>query len=435
MRFEPGSTLMKAVVVTSVALILLIPLHLLRNLVTERTRMRSEAVQQVAKGWGGRQMIGGPVIAIPVTGSDDSGRSILREWYVLPESLDVQAEIAVQDKRRTLGVYEVPVYVTTVRLSGEIDIPREIARLAESHPLLHANIDRAKVLLPVSDPRGLRDIRSDAGGLTSAAFEPTLGFPLAALGAPLRIDETLASGKRRFDITLELAGTEALSVLPLARSTRVRMSGNWPHPGYAQGFLPLEHNSENGRFEARWQILSLNRSFGSGWFQAELSLQDLQSSALGVELVQPVDIYLRTERSVKYAGLFISLSLLTLFMWEHISRRRLHPIQYGLMGLALSVFYLLLLALAEHVGFLAAYAIAAVALCALLGIYLAGAFRDRQSGMAAAGAFAAVYGLLYLLVTSESYALLAGALALFGLLSAVMLMTRKLDWYSVDTGT
>ena len=149
--------------------------------------------------------------------------------------------------------------------------------------------------------------------------------------------------------------------------------------------------------------------------------------------MQPVDIYQRSTRAVKYGGLFVALSFLTLFLVENLQRRALHPIQYGLMGLALSVFYLLLLALAEHIGFLSAYILATAALCILMGVYLAGALRSRAGGVASGGVFAATYALLYLLVTSESYALLAGALALFALLATTMLLTRKIDWYAQES--
>jgi len=132
---------------------------------------------------------------------------------------------------------------------------------------------------------------------------------------------------------------------------------------------------------------------------------------------------------VKYGGLFIALSFLTLFLVENLRGRSIHPIQYGLMGLALSVFYLLLLALAEHIGFLPAYILATGALCALVSTYLAGAMGSTVASMVSGGIFAATYALLYLLITSESYALLAGSLALFALLATTMLLTRKIDWY------
>jgi inner membrane protein len=237
-----------------------------------------------------------------------------------------------------------------------------------------------------------------------------------------------------FDVSLVVAGTTSLQFLPLARSTSVKLTGNWSDPGFARGFLPSDRKIEPGRFQARWEVLDLNRGYSSQWFQYDTEVSALQDSAFGVDLVQPVDLYQRAERSVKYAGLFIALSLLTLFLWEHLAGKPLHPIQYGLTGLALSVFYLLLLALAEHVGFAKAYIIAAVALCALLGVYIAGAFRSMMAGSGSAAAFGLVYGLLYLLVTSEDYSLLTGAIALFAILAIVMIVTRKLDWYRAGTG-
>src|SRR5262249_29838757 len=153
------------------------------------------------------------------------------------------------------------------------------------------------------------------------------------------------------------------------------------------------------------------------WLEGEIPASELQDSAFGVELVQPVDLYQQADRAVKYAGVFISLTFLTLFIWEHLVRRPVHPIQYALMGLALSVFFLLLLALAEHIGFRFAYLTAATALCTLLGVYLAGAMGSAGSGTGSAGAFALLYGLLYLLVTSDDYALLAGSLGLFAVLA------------------
>jgi inner membrane protein len=441
--FQSGSALFKAAVVAVVAVLLLIPLGLLLGLVEERVQQRELAVHKVAQGWGGRQLIGGPVLAVPVTREDASERratgELTREdvvarlttweWYVLPEELHLETKLVVQDEPRRLGVYEVPVYVSTIRMTGHFELADAIARLAADTSIKQVHVDRARLVLPLSDVRGLRSVQFNGEPLLAANIEPVQGFPMQALGAPLRKDLALDTTRREFDLTLEVAGTEAFSMLPLARTVRAEMTGNWPHPGFSQGFLPVQHDEEGGTFQASWQILDLNRSFGSSWFSGALPTAQLESNAFGVQLVQPVDLYQRTTRAVKYGGLFIALSLLTLFLWENLTRRRLHPIQYGLMGLALSVFYLLLLALAEQIGFQLAYTLAALALCVLLALYLAGAFRSNRAGSTAGGIFAAVYALLYLLVTSEDYALLAGSLALFGLLSTLMLLTRKLNWY------
>ena len=423
--------LMKGLMVALVALVVLAPVQMLRGLIEERARLRQEAVASVARGWGGEQVVGGPILAIPVTLAPGGTRAPTADidWFVLPESLTLESELKVLDERRKLGVYEVPVYVASVHAGVTFNVESRIAELMQSQSGAVVHLDRARLVVPVSDSRGLREIHLTGAGVADEPFEPEADFAIKALSIALRPDAQIEEGTHQFDLTLQVAGTHSLSFLPTARSTSVAASGNWADPGFTRGFLPIDRGVSNGRFTARWQVLDLNRAFGSNWFGSAVVAPTLHESAFGVELVQPVDLYLQAERSVKYAGLFIALSLLTLFVWEHLARRPLHPIQYGLMALALSVFYLLLLALAEHVGFAIAYVCAAAALCGLLGVYLSGAFNSAVSGSGAGAVFAGVYGLLYLLVTSEDYSLLAGSLAVFALLATAMVLTRRLDWY------
>ena len=421
------SASLKAAILTGVALVLLLPLSLLGSLVAERTRQRDAAVQTVARGWGDRQWLGGPLLAIPVT----SGSDPTRDWYVLPDQLEISVELHVQDSRRRLGLYDVPVYVARVHARGRFDLPHDMARLTRGDAAVHLHPEQARILLPIKDPRGLRDLASVTQGFEN--FEPFDGFPIPVLAAPIDLVTDPQAGTRDFDLSFDVAGTQALEFLPLARVMHVQAHGNWPDPGFSDGYLPTERSVDGRGFSASWQVLNLNRAYGDRWFQDSTSAQTLLASGFGVELVQPVDIYQRSMRAVKYAGLFIALSFLTLFLAENLQRRRVHPIQYGLMGLALSVFYLLLLALAEHLGFLLAYVFATAALCLLMSVYLAAALRSAAAGAWAGGIFAATYALLYLLVTSESYALLAGALALFALLATTMYLTRRIDWYAGET--
>jgi len=426
MASSAHSASLKAAILTVIALALLVPLTLLSSLVAERVSQRDAAVKSVARGWGDRQWFAGPIVAIPVTTEGEHPRT--RDWYVLPDRLDLVVELKVEEERRRLGVYEVPVYVARVHAAGEFDLKREIARLTRGETALHLHLDQARLLLPVSDPRGLRTLAASVPALGD--FEPSDGFPLPVLAAPFGGGAEFSDRRQAFDLTFEVAGTQSLGFLPLARTVHVAARGNWPDPGFTDGFLPLERHIDAHGFTATWQVLNLNRTYGDRWFQDSTAAATVLASGFGVELVQPVDIYQRCTRAVKYGGLFIALSFLTLFLIETLLHRRLHPIQYGLMGLALSVFYLLLLALAEQLGFIAAYVLATAALCALMGGYLAGALASARAGAVAAGVFAATYALLYLLVTSESYALLAGSLALFALLATVMLLTRELDWYA-----
>jgi inner membrane protein len=431
MALEAHSASVKAAILTGIALLLLVPLALLANLVVSRSSERDAAVRSVARGWGDRQWMSGPVLAIPVTRDSESVQAC--DWYVLPDQLEITADLQVQDTRRRLGLYAVPVYVVRVHARGEFDLARELARLARGGTELHAHLDQARVLLPINDPRGIRELTSKTPGLEG--FEPSsTGFPIPVLAAPYSLGAGAPDAPLPFDLSFEVAGTQSLEFLPLARVMRVQTHGNWPDPGFADGFLPAERHIDARGFTANWQVLNLNRSFGDRWFQGSISTDTLLGSGFGVELAQPVDIYQRSTRAVKYGGLFIALSFLTLFLVESLQRRPIHPIQYGLMGLALSVFYLLLLALSEHIGFPLAYVLATTALCSLMGVYLAGALQSARAGASAAVVFAATYALLYLLVTSESYALLAGSLALFALLATAMYVTRRIDWYARDGG-
>jgi inner membrane protein len=420
------SASVKAAVLTGIALVLLIPLGLLASLVTERTAQRDAAVQSVARGWGDRQWVGGPILAIPLTTEANPARAC--DWYVLPEQLEISVGLEVQDTHRKLGLYDVPVYIARIRAKGQFDLAREIARLTRGGASFHLHLEQARILLPIQDPRGLRSLTS--GTQQPLNFEPSSGFPIPVLAAPLNIPAESAAAPRIFDVSFDLAGTQSLEFLPLARVINVQTHGNWPDPGFIDGFLPTERRIDAHGFTASWQVLDLNRTYGDRWFQGSTPKDTLLASGFGIELVQPVDIYQRSTRAVKYGGLFIALSFLTLFLVENLQRQRVHPIQYGLMGLAVSVFYLLLLALAEHIGFLLAYLLATAALCVLMSVYLAGTLGGAIAGLVSGGIFAATYALLYLLVTSESYALLAGSLALFALLATTMFLTRKFDWYA-----
>jgi inner membrane protein len=219
--------------------------------------------------------------------------------------------------------------------------------------------------------------------------------------------------------------------LPFGSETQVQVASNWPHPSFSGAFLPATRNITAQGFDAQWQVLELNRPYPQAWLGTQISDAALNASAFGVGLYQAVDIYQRGERATKYALLFIALTFLTFFAWEQLTGTRLHPLQYLLVGLALSMFYLLLIALSEHVSFANAYLIAAASLVLLIGAYIAGALASRSRGIIVAGAMSFIYGLLYVLVLSEDYALLLGAITLFATLATVMLVTRKLDWYRI----
>jgi inner membrane protein len=319
------------------------------------------------------------------------------------------------------------VYLSTLSLRGEFDFTTLQPLLQQ--PEVTLLWSQSRLRLPISSVRSLREIKQANFAGQAVKLGPASPGVYGGIEARVDLTQLHQSATAAFDFGTVVAGSRAVSVLPLGSATTVNMSADWPHPSFQGAFLPSARTIDAQGFQARWQVLELNRSYGQVWQEGEVTDAGLQQSAFGVSLFQPVDIYQRGERAVKYAVLFIALTFLTFFAWEQVTRNRMHPLQYLLVGLALSMFYLLLIALSEHIAFAIAYVTAAAALVLLIGLYLAGALRSAGRGVVAGGAMSLVYGLLYMLVLSEDYSLLLGSIILFAALAAVMLATRRVDWY------
>ncbi len=425
-----GSVTLKAVTIGIIVLVLLVPLSMLRGLVSERAQLREYAYERVAVGWGGPNVLGGPMLIVPRerTYVDDGKVRVSRSMvYLLPSRLQVALDVRLEPEPRKVGIYGVPVYLSDVRLDGEFDFAalESISDDSDGGYLW----EQARLLLPMSQVRSLREVRTARFSEDSLTFGPASGRVLGGIETAVDLRAFAQGGTTSFQFETTFAGSREISVLPLGSETRVQLSSNWPHPSFQGAFLPSSHDIAAEGFKAQWQVLELNRPYPQRWVEGEVGESALNSSAFGVALYQPSDVYQRGERAIKYALLFIALTFLTFFAWEQLSGTRLHPLQYLLVGLALSTFYLLLIALSEHLAFALSYALGAVALTLLIGTYIAGAVASRTRGSVAATAMGIVYGLLYVLVISEDYALLLGAITLFAALAAVMLVTRRVDWY------
>jgi inner membrane protein len=428
--FDSGSITLKAITIGIIVLILLVPLLMLRGLVDERVTLRESAYARVAEGWGGNGVVGGPMLVVPTERIivEHDVRKVLRsDLYLLPAVLDAAIDMKLEPEPRYVGIYAAPVYQSAIKLTGRFDLNGLEPFLAKEGVSYLWN--QARVRLPLSQSRSLREIREARLGADALSLRPA--SPGMFRGIEGAVDLTPALGEQSIDFAFDavVAGSRELSILPVGSTTTVSMRSDWPHPSFQGAFLPVERNITPTGFDARWQVLELNRSYGQAWHEGQVDEAMLRESALSVGLYQAVDVYQRAERAIKYALLFIALTFLTFFAWEQLSGIRLHPLQYLLVGLALSTFYVLLIALSEHIRFLFAYAAAAAALVALMGMYISGALRSGRRGLVVASAMSVVYGLLYALILSEDYALLLGALTLFAALAAVMIATRKIDWY------
>jgi len=414
----------KVLGIAALALLMLIPLLLVQGLVAERANLRDAAVAQIASRWGEAQTLGGPLLALTYVQRWKTEQGWAERQHtriLLPAQMDVEA--GLRTDTRAYGIYSTPVYTAGIALRAAFDVEEQ----AELRRLL-ADGGRLELRLPLTDPRGLREVRTVTVNGAPQRLQPgaqTNGFPTLAL----TLDAALLQQPVEVDLAFDLAGTERLQFLPLGRTTNLALSADCGDPSFTGAFLPVRHAIKPNEFRANWQVLELNRGFGQSWDEEDASSQRVAPAAFGVTLYQPASVYQRNERASKYGVLFIALTFVAFFLFEVLRQLRVHPVQYLLIGVALCTFYLLLLALSEQVGFGLAYALASAVVALLIGGYAAAVLATRRAGLLLGGSLALVYGLLYGLVVSEQYSLLIGAFALLAVVALLMYLTRRVDWY------
>jgi inner membrane protein len=420
-------------------MLMLWPLSRVERLVSERQALQHQAYDVIAAGFGGSQIVGAPIVSVDTQERsvvvDPSTKISSEVWaaglplHLLPDDVRIASDVAVEV--RSKGIYSVPVYVSKIVITGEFK-PDAIARLLAPNVDMRVLPTHGVFQLPLSGVKYLRAVtRFEVGGQTLRATSGEVaGF--AALTAPIEIQSIDRARTLGFSIELEVAGSDSLHFLPLGSNTSVTARIAWPHPDFDGAFLPIAHEFRDRGYSANWQVLELNRAIPQIWRGTSVDNSALLATAFGVRLFQPSDIYTQNYRAVRYGILFVAITFACFFAWEHLVRgMRLHPMQYLLVGLALGTFYLLLLALSEHVGFAASYALASAALVALITTYIVGATTNRQAAIGIGAALAASYGVLYVILLSQDYALLFGSLLLFVILAALMLATRRLDWATI----
>jgi inner membrane protein len=346
---------------------------------------------------------------------------------VLADRLDISGTLAPEERR--YGIYSTPVYLAELKIAGRF-LTRDVRALGGGETTTYL-WDRAELRLPLSDVRGIRRISALQLDGNEQAFAPADGGvgALAAVAVPLDLSH-LAGDVHTFSVDLTLAGTATLHLLPLARHSEAALSAPWRDPSFDGAFLPAEHKLSAAGFEARWQVLDLNRSYGQHWQQDDRRTVDVTTAGFGVSLYQPASIYQQNERAGKYGILFVALTFVAFFLFEVLRKLRVHPVQYLLIGLALATFYVVLLALSEQFGFAGAYLAAAAAVVVLIGGYATAVLRAWRAGALLGAILAIVYALLYGLVVSEQYSLLMGSIALLAVVAALMYLTRRVDWYA-----
>ena len=434
----------KLAVVFVIAMILMVPITMVRLLISERAAAKDAVVRDIARSAADVQRITMPVIVIPYTRrwietvetiDDKDQKKITRKERVesasvqfLPEGVSVEAQPAVSSRHR--GLYTVQTYGTPLRIKGRFAIPKTYGPQGAEGTLTWGV---PLFAFGVSDPRGIKNSPTLNWNGAGLRFQPGTGGDITRLGGGISaVLENLQPGSEaEFSFDLDLMGMERLSFIPTGRETRVNLKADWAHPSFFGKFSPDSHIT-SADFSADWKTSFFSTNAPQVYANCALrgECAEFTANEFGVSLIQPADLYLQLERAAKYGFLFVGLTFAGFFLFEVLRSLAVHPLQYGLVGLALAMFFLLLVSLSEHLGFMQAYVIASTACVGLIVVYLGAVLASWWRALAMGGLLAGLYGVLYMLLISEDNALLMGSVFLFVLLAAVMLGTRRIDWYS-----
>ncbi len=433
------SITLKLISIGILILILLIPTSMLTSLIYERQNIRDSAIEEVSSKWGNRQTFGGPVLSIPYTSTvrDAKGNSetIIRYAHFLPEQININGILSPEKRYR--GIYVVVLYNSKLHVTGKFNYPDINALDIPENNYLYKD---AFISLGITDMKGINEAVNLKLNDTTYSFNP--GLPthdIFTSGISFKIDLEKQT-EFNFEFDLNLNGSTSINFLPLGKETNVALQSNWNNPSFEGSFLPDKRAINAQGFSANWKVLQLNRNYpqqGTGSFisnNGEDNVAGNNQVSFGVKLLLPIDEYQKTMRSVKYCVMFIIITFLTFFFVEVLNKKRIHPIQYLLVGFAVCLFYVLLLSISEHLKFDSAYLIACLSCLALITFYVKYIFKNNKLTVIFSSLLLLLYGFFYSLMQLEDYALLLGSVGLFIILTTIMYLTRKIDWYGISSG-
>ncbi|HCI6204875.1 TPA: cell envelope integrity protein CreD [Klebsiella quasipneumoniae subsp. quasipneumoniae] len=412
--------------------LLSLPLMIVRELINERADYRSEVVDAIEQSTSGPQKLAGPLIAIPVTETltrreNQKEVEYQRSWeyYWLPESLAVSGKQTVESRR--VGIYSGQVWHNALQIKASFD-PLRLAALKKTNIVL----GQPRLVVSVGDARGIGAIHAPEVNGSVLSVEPGLGISGDGAGIHMPMP-ALAEDNKPLEIafSLDLNGTGAFSLVPLGRNSELQLTSNWLHPGFLGSFLPTKREVNAAGYRAHWQSSWFANDMGS-YFKDDMEIPWSRLPAFSADVMSLADQYQLTDRATKYAILLIGLTFMAFFAFESLTHRPLHPMQYLLVGLSLVLFYLVLLALSEHIGFTAAWLAASLSGAVMNGIYLQAVLRGWRNSLLFVAALLLLDGVMWFLLHSEDSALLLGTGVLVLALSSLMFLTRRMDWYALS---
>ncbi len=424
------SVTFKLFTICFLALILLIPATMITEIINEREQLSEQTREEVSNNVASSQELTGPVLTIPIIYPllpNGQAAEAVKYIHILPDALNITGEVTPQKLKR--GIYEVIVYETDLSISGNFDIDTTLISQFSGQP----DWEKAILNFGITDMRGIKNqLLISVNGKDLPVIAGTSQHQIAPSGVSLPIKglSEMISKKIDFNYKLELQGSNNLSFVPIGNTTDINISSNWNAPSFNGTFLPDERTITDKGFEAKWHILQLNRNYPQMW-QGSMYSDNLHDSAFGVDLIESLDDYQKSMRSVKYAILIIALTFLVFFLVEMMNGKRIHPFQYILVGLALCLFYILLVAISEQLNFDAAYLISASAIILMISLYSRSIFTSTKLSFLLFGILTLLYGFLFVTLQMSDYALLTGSIGLTVMLALTMYFTRNINWYTI----
>lgn len=428
--WQKNKLILKSFFIAFLVLALLIPTFIIMYLANERKERKQEVTKEISNKWSSAQTITGPFLTIPYTDIGTNGSLEKKYIYLLPEQLNINGIIEPEIRYRS--IYKVPVFTARpLVLKGKF-YNNSIASLGINPASVKWN--EAKFCLGITDLKGIKQqtIKWNEQPVTMQPGLTENGFVQQGISVLLPLDSSFAEKESSFSVELVLQGSEKLFCMPLGSNTTMQLSSTWASPAFDGKYLPDTERISKKGFVANWSVSQFNRDFPKAFTSNSITTMGVRESGFGVILLSPFDAYAQTMRSLKYAILIIALTFFAYFFTEIFQRRPVHPLQYILIGMALVMFYTLLLSISEYLQFSVAYFIAAAATVLLLSWYTQSIFKKAKTVFTFGLLLSVLYLFIYVLIQMVDNALLFGSIGLFVLLAIAMYLSRKIDWYNMD---
>jgi len=428
---KQDTLVLKIILIAFLIILSFIPMCMIRGLISEREQTAQEASKEVQQKWSGSQTLVGPILTIPYKYQNEKGE--LQNGYLnyLPEHLNISGNINTQELKR--GLYDIVVYNSTLELHGSFSI-KDLQE--DDIPLNRLSLEHATLNLGINDLRGINERAALEWNGQEIEFSPGVdphsivssGISTRIMPQQLLVNDSVVN----FTVKLKLKGSESMQFAPLGKTTRIQLSSNCQTPSFTGAFLPTEREITDKGFSCQWEILEFNRNYSQIIKEThqQYAHEAIAQSGFGVNLLFPVDQYQKSMRSAKYAFLLIILTFVVSFFVEIFQKKNIHPVQYLLIGLALCLFYTLLVSTSEHIGFTPAYIISALMTTSLITFYMIGILKIKKTAFTIGGLLACLYAYIFFLIQLETYALLAGSIGLFVILAIIMYFSQKINWYN-----